>query len=266
METMIFHTVNAGLYFWSGKTGLLIDGLHNGRAQGFSPLPPSIGRDLQTHSGLFAHLDGLLFTHLHGDHFSRSLMLQALSADPPPLVYGPGLQENSVYLRPIYPGLWSFHLGQARLLSLATVHDGAAFRKDPHRSFFLRLNGECIFIAGDALLMPDQARLLRDYYGGPVAAAFINPYQAADPESLSFLHVLDPRRIFLYHLPFQEDDQFCCLVMAKQVLRRFPEHLPRPERLPHMKWLDGKSAPWSTPQKGESDHDLPGIPQHRPLF
>ena len=36
MKLQIFHTVNAGLYFWNGNSGLLIDGLHTGKGAGFS--------------------------------------------------------------------------------------------------------------------------------------------------------------------------------------------------------------------------------------
>lgn len=245
MKTNIFHTVNAGLYLWSGETGLLIDGLHAGRAQGFSPLPEGVGRALRTHCGLFAHLNALLFTHLHGDHYDRALLLEALRVEVPPLVYGPELSETSVEARPIRPGLWFFHAGQAHVLCLETVHDGEVFRGDPHRSLLVRVNGESIFIAGDALLRPDQAGVLGEYYGEPVAAAFVNLYQLAGEEGLAFLRALAPRRIFLYHEPFPQDDQFCYSVMARQVLRRLPADLPQPERLAQMSWIDGAAPAWN---------------------
>ena len=39
MNTCIFHSVNSGLYFWDGLAGLLVDGIHAGGEQGFSPMP-----------------------------------------------------------------------------------------------------------------------------------------------------------------------------------------------------------------------------------
>ena len=61
MKTKIFHSANAGLYFWDGDMGLMVDGLYRGRAVGFSDLPPAMEQAAESGTGCFAHLDGLLF-------------------------------------------------------------------------------------------------------------------------------------------------------------------------------------------------------------
>lgn len=76
MRMSIFYSVNSGVYLWDGKSGVLVDGLHHGPEVGFSETPPILCKQLLRQEGLFAHLDGLLFTHLHPDHYDRQRMLQ----------------------------------------------------------------------------------------------------------------------------------------------------------------------------------------------
>lgn len=244
METRIFHTVNAGLYLWNHGTGILIDGIHTGAETGFSTMPPTLTDALHRHTGLFAHTDALLFTHLHNDHFNRPLLLKALEHTPQPMVYGPLLPESSIAPRQLAPGLCGMELGQARALAMETVHDGRMYQDVRHDSFLLQLRGESIFVAGDAILAPEQAQTLKDFCGAPTAAAFINVYHAASAAAQAFLRSLAPERVFLYHLPFQEDDAYHYYNTARQVARRWPDSLPPLEALPLMSWVDNAPAPW----------------------
>ena len=69
MRTYFYDMTNSGLYLYCQGTGLLIDGLYGrGPYQCFSPFPEQLHRQMIEGTGLFAHLNGLLFTHAHGDH------------------------------------------------------------------------------------------------------------------------------------------------------------------------------------------------------
>ena len=96
MNTAIFHSVNSGLYFWDGRDGLLIDGIHRGPETGCSSTPPSLRRQLEEGSGLFAHLTGLLFTHLHGDHFDPEGTTRLLALRPELALYSPESRRGAV--------------------------------------------------------------------------------------------------------------------------------------------------------------------------
>ena len=266
MNTCIFHSVNSGLYFWDGLAGLLVDGIHAGGEQGFSPMPAFLAGQLARRAGLFAHTDGVLFTHLHGDHFLRTGLRHLLDTQPRPGVYGPELPETRASIRPIRPGLCRVQLAGAYILAKDTVHDGEVFRNEPHQSYLIRMGGETFFIAGDAALTPEDAAAFSGFYGGEVDAGFFNLYQLSSPQGRDFLRILRPRRIFLEHLPFQKDDRFHYRSLARQAARSLPGDLPRAEILPHMSWIDGKAAQWEPHEKGEMTDDLSGIPQHRSLL
>lgn len=249
MKTAVFHSVNSSLYIWGAQTGLLIDGIHRGAEQGFSPMPIAWTEDIKHHRGFFAHINGLLFTHLHGDHFDAGALKIVLSSPTPPLVYGPGVVSATAQATEVFPNLKHLCIGSAHIFALTTPHDGAAFRFVPHESFLIHLDGEYLFVAGDAQLSARQADLLRSYCSA-VDAAFLNLYHLASPDGQEFLHVLDPKRVFLYHLPFPEDDQYRVYSMARFLLRNYPNNLPVPEALQHMAWLDDHPSVWFASQIG----------------
>lgn len=261
MDTYLFHSVNSGLYFWDGMAGLLVDGIHDGQEQGFSPMPAFLSGQLARRAGLFAHTDGLLFTHLHRDHFQRAGMLRLLNRPESCSVYGPGLSESQASIRPIRSGMCRVQMAGAYVLAKDTVHEGEKFRQDRHQSYLIRMGGETFFIAGDAVLTAEDALAFDGFYGKEVEAGFFNLYQLAAPQGQEFLRILQPKRVFLIHLPFREDDRFHYRSLAWQVVRQLPQDLPPVEILPHMAWIDGRAARWDSRGKGEREDDLSGIAQ-----
>lgn len=157
-------------------------------------------------------------------------------------------------------------MGGAYILARDTRHDGARYREDPHQSYLIRMGGERFFVAGDAALRRADAADFAGFYPEPVSAAFCNLYQLASPEGLDFLRALAPERIFLYHLPFQADDRYHYRQLARQAARACPADLPRPERLEHMAWVDGRAADWENIRKGAENNGLSGVAQHGSLL
>ena len=246
MHTAMFHSVNSGLFFCDGKNGLLVDGIHQGREEGCSPMPDFLSLQLRKNTGLFAHLTGVLFTHLHHDHYDEEGLESLLHGRPDLPVYGPRLRRGGALVRPIRANLRTVRMGGAYILARDTRHDGARYREDPHQSYLIRMGGERFFVA--------------------VSAAFCNLYQLASPEGLDFLRALAPERIFLYHLPFQADDRYHYRQLARQAARACPADLPRPERLEHMAWVDGRAADWENIRKGAENNGLSGVAQHGSLL
>lgn len=265
MNTAIFHSVNAGLYFWDGQNGLLIDAIHEGRDEGLSPMPALLLEQLHRHSGLFGHVTGVLFTHLHHDHFDQEKLKLLQQFTPGLPVYGPNLVEGRVELEVVQPDVYHIVMGGASFWAWSTCHDGKIFADAPHQSFLLTIGNERFFVAGDAALKASDAGPIAKVCRSTVTAAFCNLYQLASPGGQEFLRALSPEQVFLYHLPLPEDDCFGYHRLARQVLRNYPKDLPPVERLEHMTWLNNRPAQWGN-QKGDDLNGIPGIYQHRPLF
>lgn len=266
MKLHIFHSVNSGLFLWDGNSGILVDGIHDGQNDGASPMPKAWVNQLTNYSGLFAHVDGVLFTHLHGDHFQKNGVIHLLNGPRPLAIYGPGLTENRAEVHPLRQGLFQVYLAGVSILARDTPHDGQGFQSAKHKSYLINMKGESVFISGDAILTAEDAATFCSFSDRAVEAGFFNVYQLLSSQCHEFLRKIQPNRIFLEHLPFPEDDTYNYWTLAREIPRRFPRDLPSPELLPHMSWVDGKSAPWGPHEEGEMTDDLPGIPQHRSLF
>lgn len=88
------------------------------------------------------------------------------------------------------------------------------------------------------MLFPEQANLLLRCGCSSVESAFINAYQLSSEGGNKFLQILSPKRIFLYHLPFPDDDQYGYYQMRDRSIRNCPQGLPAPEIPPLMQWID----------------------------
>ncbi|WP_295748965.1 hypothetical protein [uncultured Oscillibacter sp.] len=250
MNTCIFHSVNSGLYLTDGVNGLLVDGVHDGPEQGFSPMPAFLKRQLAEHTGLFAHVNSALFTHLHKDHYQKDGVAELLRTLWPPKIYGPSMPETSAAVQPLQSGVYWVHLPGIQAFAVDTVHDGAQYRTDPHQSYFVSIGGETFFFAGDAALSPEDADVFSDIRTRGLTAGFFNLYQLASPQGQAFIRCLKPERVFLIHLPFREDDRYHYRSLARQIAKNLPGDIPKAEILPHMSWIDEKSAPyWNTTGK-----------------
>ena len=228
MKTKIFHTVNAGLYLSAERTNLLIDGIHTGTSEGMSMMPEELNVALEKGKGLFGCLHGLIFTHLHADHYYADGIRKAMHRSPETALFGPGLKKNlSEYMET--SERQTFTIGEFQIFAYPTMHSGEIYKEVPHRSFLIRntSGNEAVFIAGDAIFDPALAEKIQKEVawatGRPrMAAAFIDIFQLIERPSIDFLKELDPERLFLYHRPEKKDDRFSYLPLIRSTLRNSP--------------------------------------------
>lgn len=240
MSLSIFYTVNSGLYLVDNGYGLLVDGLH-GDAEGlFSVTPDALAEQVIKWSGPFGHLKGMLFTHLHDDHYDERLVKRLMATPQPPLLYGPGLAASTVAsTMQLRDGIHLLQLGGVRVLAMDTVHDGKPFQNEKHQSFLVDFAGEGVFIAGDAVFTGQDACRLKEAAGDVrIAAGFFNLFQLGRRPLLEFVRELAPKRVFLYHLPFPQDDTHNLAGLAARVIQRVPGDI-KVECLKPLAWVEG---------------------------
>lgn len=248
LSTKIYHTVNCGLYFWRDGCGILFDGLHGcGPYQCFSPLPGSIRHQMLHGQGLFAHLNGALFSHAHGDHCDPDALyfVQHTAAPLPCFLYGGA--GNTISCRPAAAGVLCMEVGSFTVYAIGAAHNGVDEKRKelfqlPTCVFLLESGGERFLLGGDGCLdgVSKLGGLCRQ-----VDLAFLNPFHLNGAENISLLRAIQPQRIAIYHLPFPEDDVYLSRSMASQLIRRPPEGIPAPFFMPHMAWFEEDSPPWA---------------------
>ncbi|MCI8940937.1 MAG: hypothetical protein HFH12_13270 [Dorea sp.] len=218
MKLQIYHTVNAGLYLWNGKTGLLIDGLHTGKEAGFSDTPERYIRMMEERKGFFGQTNDLLFTHTHRDHYNKGLTEKFLEKNPDSFIYGPGLDRNRVQSVLLEKGVFEARLRDYIIYAFETRHDGKDYAWVPHYSYLIQAGEKRLWISGDAALTPFLAEQVKALCGGAGCyAAFVMVYQPGSRSGRKFLQSLLPENIYLYHLPYREEDGFHYYRMAETV-------------------------------------------------
>ena len=230
MSLKIFHTVNAGLYFHNIENGLLVDGLHLGDG-GFSVTPKALTDQILSHTGIFSKKIDLAFTHLHGDHYDPRLVRRFFDRNPDSSIYAPDLSVACDSTRNLASGIDRLHFGSFSLTTFPTIHDGALFADQPHRSFCLQTEGRQYVICGDAILHSSLAKQMLAFCSDKTVAVFLNVYQLASDSGLAFLKLMKPEHIFLYHLPFPDEDPYNYRTMAKSTIARQSLLLEQPIRL-----------------------------------
>lgn len=244
METAIFHAGNAGLFFQKNGTGILVDGIYDGGEVGMSPMPEKWKMDMLYGEGLFGKTDGLLFTHLHPDHYNRELTeiyLSVLEKQQKPVwCYAPGWEQNNVKQEELGDDMQRFCIGAAEIIVRRTVHDGEIWRNDLHDSMLIKFGEESFFVAGDAELFEKDAKVFLKYTS-EIQIAFVNLYQLNGQTSSACLAAMNPQRVMLYHLPYEEDDTCHYWQLCRQSVRKFTRFCGiQPEIMQHMSWLDSQ--------------------------
>jgi len=216
---MIFYTVNAGLYFYDGESGVLIDGLHEGAKVGFSDMPEILRGQMRRHAGYFEKDNLYLFTHEHPDHFSAERLEELLTADPAAPVWSPLRRINFRA-----DGSFSFHAWHVDMLP--AVHDGSAYADVPLYSCLLQGTQGAYLIVSDAILTRRLAELTLTRVRQPLDAAFVNFYQLFSQEGREALQLLRPKKICLYHLPFERDDRLRIWRLSRRAAEKFGGEMP----------------------------------------
>ncbi len=236
MNTKLFHTVNEGLFLQNRETSMLIDGIHTGTEVGYSNMPSQLVSDMKKQQGIFSNLNALIFTHFHPDHFNEKRVNLFLSQSPRTNLITPYLSQTLSFDY-ITERVSLIYLNHIKIFLIKTMHEGIQYEKDIHQMIIIKIKNETYIICGDAVLLEVDAVLIQELISKEITGIFINPYQLAQKEGHAFIRQLLPHKVFLYHRPFRDDDCNNVKYIVKNVLRYYPDDLPKPEIIAHMSWI-----------------------------
>lgn len=227
---------NAGLLVTYQGVSFMIDGIYGREGHPFSNLTPEVWQAMLTGSGHFSKVDYLLFTHAHPDHFSPEMtgeflrhrtvkglflpephthseerLLETLRAQGTPCVQLSGLTDHAAFN--IEPGI--------TVRAFRTAHLDPKYRDVPHFCYLLTLGGTNILLTADVDYVHETLEMLKPY---AIDAAFVNPlFFGALCHRKFFRGTLDAQKIFVYHVPFPEDDAMRMLPTLQRDLSAWHE-------------------------------------------
>ena len=195
-------SANAGVCIDLAGKRVWVDALHNGKVRGFSTLNPQLQQWVLSDPS-FAGPDLMVYTHCHGDHYSRELTRQAMEKWPGAKVILPRQDFPKQIL------LWQekhmLEFEDLNLEFLRLPHEGAQYADVPHYGLLLETLGKTVLLPGDCALA-DSA--LKDAIAGrKIDIAILDfPWITLRKGQRFIEEVIRPKHILVYHLPFEEDD------------------------------------------------------------
>jgi L-ascorbate metabolism protein UlaG (beta-lactamase superfamily) len=257
----IYSLANAGIYLESGDASVMIDGLNKPTAH-FDGISNMCFEDMLAGKGFVGDGTFLLYTHTHQDHFdadkniiyvkekkARGIFLpfsdsedyQGLSscaAENGTELFSPvfgrdaggkvqiaDFQHNADSAQCTAPvcGPDSAQCTDITLKYFAAPHTGREYEGTPHYCLLLELGGYRTFVSGDADHMNGawQPPVLEN----KIDIAFVNPFFINRKEGRAFIEQMAPSKLFVYHLPPKELDEFRIRSQAAADLRKYGNQL-----------------------------------------
>ena len=209
-------SVNAGVSIEINSVKILADAFHDRKSGEFSTVTPE-RFDIMMHSSAFQSPDLILYTHLHGDHFSKELTEEAIMRYPGAEILMPrkaregSLKDRSIEGAHILePGTdkQCFCFGDVLIKAFRLPHAGPQFQDVFNYGFLIDARGTTILLTGDCDV---AAPALKTALEGEkdVDVAFFNFPWISLKRGREFLaDVVRPRHLMLYHFPLPDDDRF----------------------------------------------------------
>lgn len=201
---------SAGLYFRCGESAILVDAL-NQPFRSFKAIPEDTADRLIQGAPPCVRMDGLLYTHLHPDHYDRALNSTFLE-------HHPGVQ--TFFPTPETPDHGVIQAGGFTVEYRYLEHTPCDYAWAKHYVLLLSAGGSTVYIAADAELNP--AAHMDFLSGRHVDYGFFNAMYLSYPETRALLRDA-VGKAYIYHMPEAEDDGICR--KARRNYERYPEEL-----------------------------------------
>ena len=192
---------NAGVSIRVGGKNIWVDALFEGVGNTFSHLRPALLEKIM--SGAFGKPDYLVYTHCHGDHYSRELTMIAMEKWPDAKVILPQRELDGQIL----PEGEEYRLqdGAVELSFLKLPHAGEIYADVKLYGLLISTGGCNILLPGDCeVASPALKAAVGDKKIDLVIVDFPWITKRAGKEYLQ--QQIKAKHVIAYHLPFEEDD------------------------------------------------------------
>lgn len=187
---------NCGLVFSSGETCLLIDALTQELAP-FYRAPESVRQEIVTGTGAYEKTCGLLFTHLHPDHYDKEAAQAFAQYHSRAALYVPNRRE----LPPERLSIGSFTVELHRVRHTQV----AGYGKSTVDAMIISAEGKSVYVASDSA--PEVSLHESVLHGRRMDAAFWNGEMLLyKPEREALCRFAAQN--FIYHIPGDPQDGF----------------------------------------------------------
>lgn len=170
----------------------------------------------------YDHIDWLMFTHGHQDHFDWKKTKHYLKKNhisgillPPESGYTDCCMNDveeaaeDYNIEFLHPELhkwqnFTFHAGDFTVTEIYVPHSGKEYSGIRNTTLLLQVGNKCLYIAGDGdYADPGHAGILQDLR---IDWGFFNPYYQLIYSGRKMIASLDINKVYIYHMPYEKDD------------------------------------------------------------
>lgn len=213
-----------------------MDGLFRSSGHPFSSLPADITWNMKRGVGEYADIDYLLFTHFHPDHYSEEDLTEYLKGNRVRKVFLPhrsaGIDRLISQMKEGGPSFFIFEeelckkqkvrMPEFSLNAFQCRHLGKDYASVRNLCYILEAEEKTLLFTADADYEGDCFR--KALKGVSIDIVFVNPLffnHISGREILS--DILCPKKLILYHLPFEKDDRMRFRDLVSKDVRKYKD-------------------------------------------
>lgn len=250
----ILFIANCGLLIKSQQAKVLVDGIYLLESNAgvkkinhdlfqhedlFNPIPSEILDRIVNGIEEFQDIDSLLFTHGHRDHFSAKKTRECLEKNSIGSIFLPnGADPEVVAVRELakksemrlFDMNLPFGVKEEQIVNdisiqyFRTGHSDKKYSSVEHYGFLISIDDKKIYVSGDADYTNDYQRKMLE--GEDVTIGFFNPLYFNKRIGRDLINDINPKRVIMYHVPFEKDDKYGLRKMSQKNIGRFSGGLP----------------------------------------
>lgn len=191
------------------ENDILIDGLIND-SNIIQKASPDIERNIMNREGDFRHVNHLLFSHKHDDHFDSKKIAEFKNRFADVNIITPDFIKGKE--------IANFDDEDYSITCYKNDHIEKSMFDIDHYSICVKTEDSCVFICGDADLRGDWFKVAtEDLF---IDALFVNPIHIASPPMREAIKCVNVGKIYVYHIPPKENDEYGYRVMAESAVKK----------------------------------------------
>jgi len=218
-------TANAGAFIETdGGAAILIDALHKKGTRYYSGVGEDMLREITDGRGIFSHIDLMLVTHAHPDHYDEQSVLRFAHFHPETAILTPtGISAGNVVNLASAGGACS--VGGLHIRYRRIAHEGPEYAGVVNYGYVVGAGGPALMFLGDGKTDFDA---VGGFMGGEtIGTAFLTfPFVTLARGRRIINDIIKPERVVVFHLPSAADDPNGFVASTLRAAERYSAALP----------------------------------------